>query len=211
MITETIRLGAPISFRDHEKAAWRQAIAGAGRGHAETLPCMTWWLMPKLGFMPDIEMLSPDQWRRLRNLRLSALRDSPHAFLSTYAQERSFGKARWQAEFDRGDWHSCQVGSRFVSLLGVTREHGGQEDERYLEFLWVSPDFRRCGIALDMLAVVLKNLRMSGIRVAFLWVLDGNDVAVQLYQRVGFVRTHHRQQLQARPGRTEERMMLPLD
>jgi ribosomal protein S18 acetylase RimI-like enzyme len=161
--------------------------------------------------MPDIEMLAPGQWRRLRNLRLSALRDSPHAFLSTYEQERSFSKARWQAEFDRGDWHSCRVGSRFISLLGVTREHAGRADERYLEFLWVSPDFRHCGIALDMLAVVLKNLRMSGIRTASLWVLDGNDIAVQLYQRVGFVRTHHRQHLQARPGRTEERMMLPLD
>jgi ribosomal protein S18 acetylase RimI-like enzyme len=161
--------------------------------------------------MPDIHVLTPDQWRTLRDLRLSALLDSPHEFLSTYDRERAFSKGQWQAEFDRGDWHTCSVAGKSMGLLGVTREPGSPTDERYLEYLWVSPEFRRSGIALDLLSLVLTSLRRSGIRTVYLWVLDGNDIAVHLYQRAGFVRTHHRQELEARPGRSEERMILTLN
>lgn len=61
-----------------------------------------------------------------------------------------------------------------------------------------------------MLTTVLKRLQDCGVRTAFLWVLDGNEAATSLYERVGFVRTNHRQPLTARPGRSEERLMLTL-
>ena len=44
----------------------------------------------------------------------------------------------------------------------------------------------------------------------FLWVLDGNEVAMSVYRRAGFMSTDHRQPLVARPGRTEERLYLNL-
>ncbi len=62
-----------------------------------------------------------------------------------------------------------------------------------------------------MLTVILENLRMSGVRTAFLWVMDGNELAVRLYKRVGFVSSNDPQPLIARPGRSEERMQLDLD
>jgi hypothetical protein len=34
-----------------------------------------------------------------------------------------------------------------------------------------------------MLNAVLDQLRAAGVRTAFLWVLDGNDVAVHLYKQ----------------------------
>jgi hypothetical protein len=49
------------------------------------------------------------------------------------------------------------------------------------------------------------------MRTAFLWVLDGNEVAMRVYRRAGFMSTNHRQPLVARPGRTEERLYLNLD
>jgi RimJ/RimL family protein N-acetyltransferase len=61
-----------------------------------------------------------------------------------------------------------------------------------------------------MLTVVLDHLRTAGVRTAYLWVLDGNEVAMRLYKRAGFIRTNHRQPLAARPGRTEERLYLNL-
>jgi len=61
-----------------------------------------------------------------------------------------------------------------------------------------------------MLTIVINRLQTSGVRRAFLWVLDGNDTAIRLYKRVGFISTNHRQPLAGRPGRTEERMQLDL-
>ncbi|HUJ04980.1 MAG TPA: GNAT family N-acetyltransferase [Streptosporangiaceae bacterium] len=44
-------------------------------------------------------------------------------------------------------------------------------------------------MALTMVRSVLSDLRASGIRTVYLWVLDGNDPAVGLYVRLGFVST----------------------
>jgi ribosomal protein S18 acetylase RimI-like enzyme len=166
--------------------------------------------MPKSGPMPDIKLLAADEWLTLREIRLSALHDSPDAFLSTYEREREFGEDEWRAEFNRGDWTVGAIGKRSVSLVGITQELDAPVHERYLEYLWVTPEFRRNGIAFNMINVVLSRLKRSGVRTVFLWVLDGNEAAVRLYRRVGFVSNHHRQPLEAYPGRSEELMQLDL-
>jgi ribosomal protein S18 acetylase RimI-like enzyme len=158
--------------------------------------------------VPDIKLLTPDEWLVLRNIRLAALRESPHTFLSTHEQENSYGEEKWRSEFKRGIWNIGIVEDRPVSLLGVTRDVNMPDHECYLEYLWVSPECRRSGVALSMLTIVLDRLKSSGVRTAFLWVLDGNEAAVRLYKRVGFVSSNQRQPLAARPGRSEERMLL---
>jgi ribosomal protein S18 acetylase RimI-like enzyme len=160
--------------------------------------------------MPDIRPLVPDEWFILRDIRLTALSESPHAFLSSYERERVYGEDQWRAEFTRGDWNVGFMEGRPASLLGVTREPDTPAGECYLEYLWVAPDRRRRHLALDMIVDVLDRLRARGMRTAFLWVLDGNEVAMSVYRRAGFMSTNHRQPLVARPGRTEERLYLNL-
>lgn len=160
--------------------------------------------------MPDMKLLAPDQWFMLRDIRLRALRESPRAFLSTYEREKSHSEDQWRAEFNRGDWNIRFLGDRPVGLLGTTREPDAPAHECYLEYLWVSPGCRRSGIAFSMVTVILGRLQTSGVRTAFLWVLDGNDAATRLYKRAGFVSTNYRQPLPADPERSEERMRLDL-
>lgn len=146
----------------------------------------------------------------LRDIRLTALSESPNAFLSTYDREKAYSEDRWRAEFTRGEWNVGFLDSRPASLLGVTRDPDTPADARYLEYLWVAPHCRGRHLALDMIAAVLDGLRARGMRTAFLWVLDGNEVAMRVYRRAGFMTTNHRQPLAARPGRTEERLYLNL-
>jgi len=160
--------------------------------------------------MRKTEVLTPNQWRELRDLRLAALLDSPEMFLSTYDHESGFSHDQWRAEFERGEWHACHASGRLIGLLGITREPDTPTDLRYLEYLWVSPTYRRSGIAHHMLSFALDTLRATGIRTVLLWVLDGNDSAVRLYQKLGFVKTDYSQRLAERPGRIEEQMMLTL-
>jgi ribosomal protein S18 acetylase RimI-like enzyme len=162
-------------------------------------------------FMPDIKLLVPDDWRTLRTVRLAALQESPEAFLATYEAEREFDEARWRAEFDRGAWIIGLENRTPVSVLGCTRAEDAPPWERYLEYLWVAPECRRTGVASGMLRYAIGWLRERGVRRALLWVLDGNDAAVRLYKRAGFVSSSHSQPLPGRPGRTEERMQFDLD
>jgi RimJ/RimL family protein N-acetyltransferase len=164
--------------------------------------------------MPDIRMLAPNEWRILHNVRLSALSDSPQNFLSTYEREEAFGEASWRAEFNRGDWYvgiaDGQPPDEPVSLVGITREPDTPAYQCFLEYLWVMPDFRRRGLASDMINLILERLKRSGIRIVFLWILDGNEGAKRLYKRLGFVSCNHRQPLEEHPGRSEELMKLDL-
>jgi GNAT superfamily N-acetyltransferase len=158
--------------------------------------------------MPDIRVLGSDEWDTLRNVRLTALRQTPHTFLSSYEREKGYGEDDWRAEFKRGSWNVGRLAGEDICLLGVTREPLMPMHQCYLEYMWVDAKFRRRGIASGMLLTVLDRLRESGVRTVFLWVLDGNDPALRLYERTGFVRTQLSQP--ARPGRSEELLLLNL-
>jgi ribosomal protein S18 acetylase RimI-like enzyme len=65
-------------------------------------------------------------------------------------------------------------------------------------------------VAFHLLTEIIGRLRAAGVRRAWLWVMDGNDVATRFYQRFGFVSSKIRQPLAARPGRSEELMQYDL-
>lgn len=155
-------------------------------------------------------MLESDEWDTLRIVRLAALQDSPDNFLSTYDREKDYGPDEWKAEFKRGNWAVGTLGRNPVSLMGITREIHMPSHECNLEYIWVAREFRQQGIGADMLNAVLGDLRESGVRAAFLAVLDGNAVAMRLYERIGFVRTGPPVLLPNRPGRSEELLRLDL-
>jgi RimJ/RimL family protein N-acetyltransferase len=170
--------------------------------------------MPKWDLMPDIRMLAPDDWRILHNIRLSALRESPQTFLSRYEDEQAYVEVDWRAEFIRGDWYvgiaEDHAADEPISLVGITRESRTPAHHRFLEYLWVTPEFRGRGVAFNMISLVLDRLTRSGVRTVFLWVLDGNESATRLYKRLGFISCNHRQPLKAQPGRSEELMKMDL-
>jgi ribosomal protein S18 acetylase RimI-like enzyme len=160
--------------------------------------------------MSDIKLLVPDDWPLLRDMRLAALADSPDSFLAELSDQVDFSPQKWQSEFDRGDWYIGYRGRKPVSMIGCTRETETPPSERFLEYLWVSPEWRGNGIAFHLLTDVIERLRAAGVGRALLWVMDGNDVAMRFYQRFGFVSSKVRQPLAARPGRSEELMLYDL-
>ena len=161
-----------------------------------------------------IRLLTSHDWRTLQNIRLSALRDSPYAFLHSYADESKYDEARWREEFIRGDWYVYIAVGRPadepVGLVGITRELSTPTQHRFLEYLWVAPECRGHGLAFSMIDYILGLLRTSAVRTVFLWVLDNNDRATRLYKRLGFVSCNYRQPLEDSPERSEELMQLDL-
>lgn len=162
-----------------------------------------------------VDVLAEDDWPRLRDIRLKALNTDPTAFLASHETEAAFAERQWRQEFTRGEWHVMRAagqdpGRRDVGLLGVTRLPGMPMQECYLEYMWVAPGFRRRRMASILLRTVLRRLRNSGVRTVWLYILDGNDGAMQLYKRFGFQRTNERQELPGHPAGSEEKMQLRL-
>lgn len=158
-----------------------------------------------------VQTLTEDDWPRLRDIRLSALQDYPAAFLSSFQRETGYNEQRWREEFSRGAWNILLADDKDVGLLGVTREQAMPRQECYLEYLWVAPGFRRSGAASMLLRTVLTGLRDSGVRTVWLYILNGNHVAMNLYQKFGFQHTNESQELPNHPAGSEHRMKLRLD
>lgn len=157
-----------------------------------------------------MRLLSSAEWAQLRDLRLTALRDSPESFLSTFEGQVGWTDDDWRAEASRGDWLVEKVDAQPVAMLGATAETDIADSERYLSYLWVAPTHRRHGLAAGLVRAMLDRLRAAGVVRAWLWVLGENDAARQLYENLGFVSTGERQPLEKDPSRFEERMSLSL-
>jgi ribosomal protein S18 acetylase RimI-like enzyme len=166
----------------------------------------------------DFRFLACDDWRRLRKLRLHALRESPEAFLANYGEEQARPEDWWRRELARGRWHygitknwlARLFRRRPISLLGVTHERGKPKTECFLEYLWVTPRKRRSGIGINFITSILTLLQADGVRTVRLWVLDGNEAAMRLYAKAGFKTVGEPEPLVARPGRTEQLLQLHL-
>jgi ribosomal protein S18 acetylase RimI-like enzyme len=159
----------------------------------------------------SVEVLTEDEWPRLQSIRLTALREDPFAFLFSHEKEATYREPEWREEFSRGQWNIMVSNNEDIGLLGVTREEGLSEQECYLEYLWVAPGSRRDGMASLLLRTVLARLRASGVRTVWLYILDGNDAAMKLYQSIGFQSANERVELPYHSAGGEELLKLNLD
>ena len=154
-----------------------------------------------------IRKITEEDWVLLRQVRLRALQDSPRAFTSSYHIEERFTAQQWRAVIK----HDLQW---FVALdrkepIGNIAARSGPDivpGERYLESMWVASSHRRSGVARNLIARLTETVYAEGAHTLLLWVLDGNDIARDVYLKLGFTSTGERQVLKTYPNRIEERM-----
>ena len=72
--------------------------------------------------------------------------------------------------------------------------------------VYVSPGFRRRGIAGSLMGQVERWAATRGARRTSLWVVDGNEAAARFYEGRGYRRTLDRQKIRTPPVRWEARM-----
>jgi ribosomal protein S18 acetylase RimI-like enzyme len=149
----------------------------------------------------EVRTARPDEWRRVRDLRLRALVDAPDAFGSTFERERANRKPGWLQWIsgwegavnrlliaDDGDeWVGMAVGSRT-----------GEDELAHLYAMWVDPRSRRAGVGRRLVEEVLAWASAAGAREIELGVTAINRSAVIFYERLGFTDTGGRHALRDR-------------
>ena len=141
--------------------------------------------------MMQIRELGADDVRTFQALRLTALRDCPSAFASSYEEEHATPIAviaeRLVAKADRcvlGAW----VGPDLVGMLGLAREETQKlAHKAFLWGLYVAPTMRRRGVGRQLIDRALaRAASMTGVRQVNLGVNTANFEAIALYEAVGF-------------------------
>ncbi|GHH78749.1 hypothetical protein GCM10018793_30050 [Streptomyces sulfonofaciens] len=141
--------------------------------------------------MIETRILTADDWRTWRELRLAALTEAPDAFGARLADWQGDGdrEERWRARLAIPGSHNITAvldGRPAGMVSGVPGPRG---DTAELISLWVGPEARGRGVGDHLIQEVERWALRCGVGVLRLAVAPGNTHAGALYRRHGFAAT----------------------
>jgi len=160
-----------------------------------------------------VRPLGEDDWEQFRDVRLTALRESPEAFVATAEEEEAYDEAFWRERMGRS---TRLVAERDGQVLGTVSVGGAGEDQpRTSELfgLWVTPEARGSGVATELVRAGARLARERGQNQLAYWVGTDNGRAVAFASGFGFRPTAERRPMRVvndDDGEEEAAMVLPL-
>lgn len=153
----------------------------------------TWfdWAMTAL----TVRTLGEDDWQTYRDVRLSALQDSPEAFAATASGEKQVDEQEWRDRMNRSRrLLATDDDGNPVGVVSLRIDRHDDEDTPYGELfgLWVSPTARGTGVAVDLLEAVLEQARKDTLGAVLYWVGTDNARGVAFASGHGFRPTDFR-------------------
>ena len=160
-----------------------------------------------------VRRIRPTDGAALKAIRLQALLDAPSAFGSSHAREVGRADDEWErraqdsAVGDRGVLLLAFRDEQAIGLVGAFRPDDAPEGAELIS-MWVAPGERRLGVAGRLVRAVVDWWTTTDAESLMLWVTDGNEPALRLYESIGFEDAGERRRLPSDPGRSEIRMRL---
>jgi ribosomal protein S18 acetylase RimI-like enzyme len=137
----------------------------------------------------EVRAAAPEEWRRVRALRLRALEDSPDAFGSTLEGERDHEEADWRSWISgwEGASNALFVAIRGEAWIGMAvGSHEEGRDRTHVYGMWVEPAARRLDLGTRLLRAVLDWSAERAVATVELAVTETNGGARAFYERNGF-------------------------
>jgi ribosomal protein S18 acetylase RimI-like enzyme len=152
----------------------------------------------------EIRLLRPDEWQVLRDVRLQALCDAPHAFAADPQQELLLSDDQWRQRLRTAVWVVATEDDAVIGIAGLVR--GDPAEPEHVESVWVAPAHRHRGVSTRLLRRVEEIARGRQLSDLWLWVMEDNLLAQQVYARFGFRWTGERKLIDVRRQLVECRM-----
>lgn len=161
----------------------------------------------------NVRALGEEDWQQYRDIRLTALRDSPQAFVATRAHEAALDEQAWRERMRRA---RRLIAERNATVVGVVSL--GQGDPEHsctgeLFGLWVAPAGRGSGVAWKLVEAGATLALADGHKNLGYWVGTSNGPAVAFASGFGFRPTGTRRAMRVTnetDGAEEMVMVLPL-
>lgn len=157
-----------------------------------------------------VRALTEDEWKLYRQVRLSALEDSPDAFVASLADEQGFDEAFWRTRMNRSRRLLAEVDGRPVGVASVGQAGADSPNVAELFGLWVAPGFRGAGVATQLVQAGADTARRDGRTHLAYWVGTDNGPAVAFASGFGFRPTDSRRPMRvaSKDGGDEEIAMV---
>ena len=102
-----------------------------------------------------VRPLGADDWERYRSVRLTALQESPDAFVASHAAESAEPEEFWRERMERSTRLLAEVDGEPVGIASVGSADDDQPETAQLFGLWVAPEARGTGVSLWLIAIVM--------------------------------------------------------
>jgi ribosomal protein S18 acetylase RimI-like enzyme len=164
--------------------------------------------------MVTVQQIRPSATELLKLIRLHALKESPAAFGSTYANESQLSEKEWRqrAEWWNGDQaigYFALDGASPCGIVGCFLDED-KPTTAHLTSMWVAPIRRRCGVGRLLVEHVIDWARSRGVETLHLMVTSSNDAAIRFYESMGFAMTGRTEPYPNGPGLCEYEMVRSL-
>lgn len=159
-----------------------------------------------LGGSPAIRAVVAADVEKLRELRLRALADAPHAFGSSLDVESAYAESEWRdlaEQSEAGDELMIFVAVDGEAWVGMAAGRWYERDDGVagLWGMWVDPSARGLGLGQRLVGAVHAWAAARGARVLRLGAVTGEGDPTGFYERLGFARTGETGTLRRDPTR----------
>ena len=139
-----------------------------------------------------VRNLHEDDWEDYRSVRLSALRESPEAFVATVEEEEAYDESFWRQRMRRSARLIAEKDGRAVGVVSIGTAEASETSAGELFGLWVRPDSRGSGVATRLVKDGAALAARRGNTHLVYWVGTENGRAVAFASGMGFRPTDYR-------------------
>ena len=152
-----------------------------------------------------VQIIDPNEWQRLRSIRLQALTESGHAFGGTLEGESAESESEWRSKFIKNDFLIASVDGVDVAMMFIEVLDGDFGATCWIGGCWSNPKFRGKGVLSSMFRFIDqqdKDWKVQGLGV---WTDNYNAIAA--YEKLGFVKMGDDTASTRQPGKFYQRMI----
>ena len=154
---------------------------------------------------PVVELIGPDEWQRLRSIRLEALTDSGHAFGGTFEAESAEDESAWRLKFEKNDFLIASVNGKDAAMLYIEILKGDFGATCWIGGCWSNPEFRGKGLMRALFTFI--DQQQKDWKIQGLGVWTDNFSAIAAYEKLGFVKMGDDTASTRQPGKFFQRMI----
>ena len=153
-----------------------------------------------------VNELRPDDWARLRDLRLRALADSPGNLAGELKDEKKFTEEKWRETFKKLSYVVASIDGKDVAMINVENLVGDFGATCWLGGLWSNPEYRGSGAVRAIFNYMDSVASKHGWMVQGLGVMESNASAIAVFEKYVFTKRGARVESRGKPGNYDFRM-----
>jgi GNAT superfamily N-acetyltransferase len=134
----------------------------------------------------QVSLLRPEEWERLKSIRLRALKDNPQAFGADYNEVQSRSKEDWLKDYNKEDYLVASINGVDIGMLYIEVLKGDHGATCWIGGCWTDPNFRVNGVMRAIFNYIDKHAKEKGWIRQGLGVWVDNLVAINSYKSLGF-------------------------